>query len=289
MTDFAVLASIPAPFTQRASVAVPFAVWICVLSLIQALTVLVPAPRELPLLSRLRSGWWAVIPAGSVVGFVFAVDALGGVADGLTYLALVAVPPLAALALGWLMRAARPIWAAAALPLFALAWVDRDGLAGQAAGVALDALSCVALGVLLVAVTPRPLVKLAILAMAGVDAWLVFSNELTAPNNSLNATTPIAHLPQLQRVQLHAAVMGYGDLFIAGLLGALLAVELARQRRAALLAALLALASNLLFFVFYELPATVPIALTLVVLEVVDRRSCRSRSAALQPAKRDRR
>jgi hypothetical protein len=286
MTDFAVLASIPAPFTQRASVAVPFAVWICVLSLIQALTVLVPAPRELALLSRLRSGWWAVIPAASVVGFVFAVDALGGVADGLTYLALVAVPPLAAFALGWLMRAARPIWALAALPLFALAWVDRDGLAGQAAGVALDALSCVALGVLLVAVTPRPLVKLAILAMATVDAWLVFSNELTAPNNSLNAIAPIAHLPQLQRVQLHAAVMGYGDLFIAGLLGALLAVELARQRRAALLAALLALASNLLFFAFYELPATVPIALTLVVLEVVDRRS---RSAALQPAKRDRR
>jgi hypothetical protein len=286
MTDFAVLASIPAPFTQRASVAVPFAVWICALSLIQALTVLVPAPRELALLSRLRSGWWAVIPAASVVGFVFAVDALGGVADGLTYLALVAVPPLAALALGWLMRAARPCWAAAALPLFALAWVDRDGLAGQAAGVALDALSCVALGVLLVAVTPRPLVKLAILAMAAVDAWLVFSNELTAPNNSLNAIAPIAHLPQLQRVQLHAAVMGYGDLFIAGLLGALLAVELARQRRAALIAALLALASNLLFFVFYELPATVPIALTLVVLEVVERRS---RSAALQPAKRDRR
>jgi hypothetical protein len=289
MTDFGLLAGIPAPFTQRAGLAVPFAAWICVLSLVQAATVLVPAARELPRLNRLRSGWWALIPVGSVVGFVFGVQALGGVADGLAYLALVAVPPLAALALGWLMHGARPAWTALALGLFALAWVDRDGLAGQAAGVALDVLSCAALGVLLVAVTPRRLVKLAIVAMAAADAWLVFTNTLTAPNNSLNAIVPVAHLPQLQRIQLDAAVMGYGDIFIAALLGALLASESVRQRRAALLAAALALASNLLFFVFYELPATVPIALTLIVLELADLHTRRrGPTAARQPAKRGR-
>ena len=63
--------------------------------------------------------------------------------------------------------------------------------------------------------------------------------------------------------------MGYGDLFIAGLLGALLAVSLRRQLHGALLAAALALALNLLFFVIDELPATAPIALTLIALEVV--------------------
>jgi hypothetical protein len=297
MTGFVVLAGIPAPFTERAGVALPFAESICALSLVQAATVLMPAARELPLLARFRSGWWALIPAASVVGFVFAVNALGGIADGLAYLALLAVPPLAAVALGWLVRGARPRWAALAPLLFAIAWVDRGGLAAQAATVALEVLSCVTLGVLLVAVTPRRLVKVGILAMAAADAWLVFTNELTAPNNSLNAVMPLAHLPQLQRVQLHAAVMGYGDIFIAALLGALLAAEHGRQRRAALLAAALALAWNLLFFGFYELPATVPIALTLIALELGGRRSRRLSDAAprpgfapatLQPAKRDR-
>ena len=59
-----------------------------------------PAPREIPLLAHLRSGWWAMIPALSVVAFVFGERALCGLADGLTYLALIAVPPLAAVAPG---------------------------------------------------------------------------------------------------------------------------------------------------------------------------------------------
>jgi hypothetical protein len=250
-----------------------FPVSICILSLVQASVVLLAAPRKLARLHRLRSGWWALVPVGSVIGFVFAVRALNGVADGLTYLALIAVPPLAALALGCLVRGARPLLAAGAVPLFALAWADRSGIAGEAAGLVLDALSCVALGVLLVAVTPRRLVKLAIIAMAAADAWLVISNLLAAPNNSLNAAAPAADLPQLQRVLFGSAVMGYGDLFIAGLLGALLAFEPRTQWRATVLAGTLALLSDLLFFVVHELPATVPIALTLIVIEIAARRS----------------
>jgi hypothetical protein len=253
----------------------PFAVSISILSLAQAGLIARPAPRELALARRLRSRWWALIPAGSVVAFVFGVRALSGLADGLTYLALVAVPLLAVIALGWLMRGARPILALGAIALFALAWADRAGLAGEAAGLILEALSCVTLGVALVAVTPAKLVKLAIVAMAGVDTWLVVSNLLTAANNALDALAPVAHLPQLQRVLFGSAVMGYGDLFIAGLLGALLATRLERQRRAVLIAAAIGLTMNLLFFAVDELPATVPIALTLVCLEASAWRSRR--------------
>ena len=263
-----------------------FPVSICILSLVQASVVLAPAPRVLARLSRLRSGWWALLPVASVVGFVFAVRALAGVADGLTYLALIAVPPLAALALAYLMRGGRPRLAAAVVPLFALAWADRSGLAGEAAGLVLDALSCIALGVLLVAVTPRALVKLAIVAMAAVDAWLVITNLLTAPNNSLNAAAPAAGLPQLQRVLFGSAVMGYGDLFIAGLLGALLALEPRMQWRATLLAGTLALLSDLLFFVVNELPATVPIALTLIAIEGSALRSRRRASGRANNGRR---
>jgi hypothetical protein len=248
--------------------AVPsFAISICVLSLVQAALVLCPAPREIPALDRFRSGWWAAIPAASVVGFVFGERALGGLADGLTYLALIAVPPLAALALCWAMRRSRPWLAPGAALLFALAWADRQGLAGETAAMALDALSCVTLAVLLVAVSPRVLIKLGIVVMAVADTWLVVSDLLAAPNGALNAAAPVAHLPQLQRVVFGSAAMGYGDLFVAALLGALLAKELRLARRGAAIAALIGLAFDLLFFAVNELPATVPIALTLLILE----------------------
>jgi hypothetical protein len=244
-----------------------FDVSIGALTLVQALLVTLPRVVSLPALARLRSGWWAALPALSVVGFVFGVQALSGAADGLTYLALFAVPPLAALALGAGVRGARVWLAPLAALLFALAWVDRGGLAGEAAAVALEGLSCVTLGVLLVAVTPRLLVKLGILAMAAADLWLVASTRLNAPNNALNNVVPVAHLPQLQSALLGSAVMGYGDLFVAALLGALLASHPRLAVRGALVAAAVGLALDLLFFVVDELPATASIALTLLILE----------------------
>src|SRR5579863_5593609 len=129
-----------------------FGISICALTAGQAAVVLLPARRDLAPLARLRSGWWAALPALSVVAFVFGVRAAAGVATGLTYVALIAVPPLAALALAGLMRGARPSYVVLAAALFALAWADRGGLVGESAGVVLDALSCVSLAVLLVAV-----------------------------------------------------------------------------------------------------------------------------------------
>jgi hypothetical protein len=202
-----------------------------------------------------------------VVGVIFGERALAGLADGLTYLALIAVPPLAALALGWAMRASRPWFALAGVALFALAWADRQGLIGEGAGLLLEALSCVTLGVLLVAVSPRALVKVGIVAMAVVDTWLVVSDLLAAPNAAVNAAAPIAHLPQLQRAVFGSATMGYGDLFAAALLGALLAASPRLAWRGAVIAAVIALLMDLLFLVVDELPATVPIAVTLLILE----------------------
>jgi hypothetical protein len=256
-----------------------FGVSICLLTVVQALLVAVPRDLQIPALARLRSGWWAALPVLAVVGFVFVERALSGAVDGVTYLALVTVPPLAAGALAVAMRASRPWLAPLAAALFALAWADRQGLAGQSAGVALDALSGVTLAVALVAVSPRSLVKLGILAAAAVDVWLVASGLLNAPNRALNAVMPVAHLPQLQRVAFGKAVMGYEDLFVAALLGALLAAQPRLAVRGAVIAALAGLAFNLLFLVTGELPATVPIALTLLILETAARRRSRARSA----------
>ena len=262
------LTGVPAVRLVLHSGGVPsFAVSICVLTLVQAVLVTVPAAVEIPLVARFRGRWWALIPAASVIGVVFGVRAASGVADGLTYLALVAVPPLAALALGWAMRASRPWFAVAAAVLFAVAWADRRGLVGEGAALLLDALSCVTLGALLVAVSPRALVKVGIVGMAVVDVWLVVSDLLQAPNAAVNAAAPIAHLPQLQRVVFGSAVMGYGDLFVAALLGALLAAQPRLALRGAVLVGLVGLLMDLLFLVVRELPATVPVAITLLILE----------------------
>ena len=69
--------------------------------------------------------------------------------------------------------------------------------------------------------------------------------------------------------------MGYGDLFVAGAFGGLLALHFARreQLRGAALTACLALGFDLLFLLVDELPATVPVALALIALALVRRRS----------------
>jgi hypothetical protein len=247
----------------------PFWISIALLSLLQGALVALPRPLRLPALARLAGRRWALVPPLSVIVVVAVVRAAESAsAEGLTYLALFAVPPLAVLALGWLTPGARPLRALLVAPLFALAWADRGGLAGEGAAVLLSALSCVALGSMLAAVTPPRWLAAGIVAMAVADAALVVSDLLQKPNNALNAAHPAAGLPRLQSAVFGSAVMGYGDLFIAAALGGLLAVTAGRglQLRAAFLTGLLALAFDLLFFLVEELPATVPVALALILL-----------------------
>jgi hypothetical protein len=232
----------------------------------------VAAPRVAPrlrFLERFRGPAWALIPIASIVVVIFAIRYVSGTATGLTYLALVAVPLLAAAALGWAARGSKPWAALLALPLFALAWAARTTLVGEGAATLLSALSCVTLGVLLASVTPPGWLKLGILAMAAADTWLVLSDLLQAPNNTLISAAPLpgSGLPKLQSVLFGSVSLGYGDLFVAGLLGAVLASNRRRQLGTALLTLVLAGLFDLLFFVLHELPATVPVALALIVSE----------------------
>jgi hypothetical protein len=244
----------------------------------------VPRSRRFAWLDAFRSPWWALVPALSIV-FVIGIVALWGEsATALSWLALVAVPPFAALALGWLVRGGRPEWAVAVVPLFVLAWASPGSLAGETAATALTALGCVGLGWLLVAVAPARWLKLGIYAMAAVDTWFVATELLQGPNAVLTAAAP-AGLPSLQAIRFGAAAMGFGDLFVAATLGCLLALpadgpkirlyggeSIRRQRVAAGLVAALGLGMNLLFFAVDTLPATVPVALALALVELRGRR-----------------
>ncbi len=238
-----------------------FAVSIAVLSLFQA--ALVALPRSRPPFGWMPSSrWWALVPAGSILVVVFGIEALPDSADGLAWLALVAVPPLAAFALGWLLHGSRPIWTLAAVPLFVVAWAAQGSLAGETAATLLSGLSCIALGWLLVCVVPAAWLRWGIYAMAAIDAALIAAELLQGPSGVLSAADP-GGLPRFQVLEFGAARMGFGDAFVAATAGCLLASFRQRQLEAAILTAALGLCFDLLFFAVDTLPGTVPVALAL--------------------------
>jgi hypothetical protein len=258
---------------------VPFWASISILGLVQAALVALPAAHPRPRwLERFRSPWWALIPALSIVVVIAAVEQDPDSAKWLSYLALVAVPPLAAYALGALVHGGRSAWALAAIGLFVLAWAFTDSLAGEAAATALSGLACITLGWLLVATVPARWLRLGVYAMATIDAVYVSADLLQGPNAVLSAAAPGAGLPILQAVHFGSAQMGFGDLFVAALVGCLLATDgpqtgeidrfsARRQVVGALLVAGLALGFDLLFFAIDELPATVPVAVALALVQ----------------------
>ena len=250
---------------------------------------IVAAPRAIARIrafERLRGRGWALVPIGSIVVVIFAIRYVSDTATGLTYLALIAVPLLAAVALGWAMRGAVPLLALAAVPLFVLAWLAHHSLVGEASAAILSALSCVTLGVLLAAVTPPTLAE----ARDRGDGRgrRVAGGLRSAPVAERDARrrAPGGGLPQLQTEIFGTVTMGYGDLFVAAVLGAVLASDPRLQRRAALLTFVIAALFDLLFFVVDELPATVPVALALIAVELQQRFSAgrrRSTPAAAIP------
>jgi hypothetical protein len=235
-----------------------------VLLLLQAALVALPGagiPRQL---ERLRGPGWSLVLPLSIAVVVGAIAAVPEVANWLSWLALVAIPPLAAAALGWAMRGARPGYALLAVPLLAIGWTAQDTVPGDVALCLLSALSCVTLGRLLAGLVPLLWLEAGIVAMAIVDSILVFGNQLQAPNAILNAAVPAPGLPQLQYLQMPYSSLGYGDVFVAGVLGGVLAARGERQWPVAVLVLGLSIAWDTLFWYFDTIPATVPVAAALV-------------------------
>ena len=222
---------------------------------------------------RFRTAAWALVLPLSIALVVAAIELAPSTADVLTWVALVLVPPGCAVALGWAARGARPGLAVLAVVLLALAWADPGDRAGQAATTLLIAGSAVTLGRLLAGVAPLTLLKAGIVAMAAVDAYLVFSNALQAPNAVLVAASPGPGLPQLQSASFGDAGLGYGDFFAAAVVGAILAAQRRHQLGAAVLMLAISLAWDQLFLVYDVLPATIPPAVTLLACEVWSRRA----------------
>jgi hypothetical protein len=258
----------------------------------QAALVCGPRPEPPVPTERLRGSLWSWVMPLSLGGTIAVLAVAPGLAQVYAWVAvigipLLAVPSIAALLAAWLPgpgRSSPGLWGlglACAAALLGFAWVVQSGLLAQLAAVALTALSATTLASYLASVTPTPWLKVGLLAMATLDAYLVFAQLLQGPNEALEVAAPGAHLPQLQIAVFGTAVVGYGDLFIAAVLGTILVADprlsaAIRPWQGAVCVFLCALVFDQLFHVIDVLPATVPVALTLVGLEIWVRRGWRT-------------
>jgi hypothetical protein len=220
---------------------------------------------------RFRSRGWALVAPLSIVLVVAGIEVVPSTADVLTWVALLLVPVGCALALGWAMHGGWTPLALLAAPLLALAWALPESRAGQLATIALIAGSAVTVGRLLAGAAPLTLLKAGVLAMAAVDAWLVFTNRLQPANAVLVTAVPAHGLPQLQSASFGGAGLGYGDFFVAALVGGILAMQAGPQAAAAAAALVASLLWDQLFLVYDVLPATIPPAVALLVFEALRR------------------
>jgi hypothetical protein len=175
----------------------------------------------------------------------------------------------------------------AAGALLAIGWSLHGQLVGQAAAVALTCLSACTLASYLAALAPVSVLKVGLVSMAVLDAILVFGQLLQGPNSVLEAATPGAYLPHLQVATFGTAVIGYGDVFIAAVLGTIVADDerlraVVRRWQVALTVLVLAAAFDLLFLVLDVLPATVPVALALLLLTAWANRAAASPGRSLR-------
>ena len=239
----------------------------------QALCIALPAAGIPAVLARRLGGrGWAAVAPLSVVGSVAAITIASASADALTWIALLLVPPGCALALGWAAHGARPWLALLTLPMLAAALAAPDDPVGEVARLLMIVGSCVTLGRLLAGAAPLILLKLGVVAMATIDAIFIFGDFFGEQNARFDAAAPAEELPRLQVADIGDTSTDYGDYFVSGLVGGILAADRRPQAAAAVAMFVVAQAFNQLFLVVDSLPGTVPPTLVMLGVEVLKRR-----------------
>jgi hypothetical protein len=233
------------------------------LCLVQALAVLLPG-RALALPARLRGRAWALVLPGVLVAFVVALSLDPSLATRLAALAVV-TPVLALLATLVAERRLRAVVALITVAAVVVGlWQRHDAVGGCARAVAI-ACACAVLASLLAGVAPPSALRIGLVVLVAIDVLLVVAGSVGRTSTALHHAAAPAGLPGFQDATISPATMGYGDLFGAAVLGAILVSEHRARRPAAFAVLVSALVFGLLLHVVDELPATVPLLAGLVV------------------------
>ena len=247
-----------------------------VLDAAQAVCIALPA-AGIPAAVALRLGGraWALVAPLSLLGTILLISLAPDSADLFTWIALLLVPPGCALGLGWAIHGARPWLALLTVPLLVFAFAAPEGAVGRAARLALIVFSTATAGRLLAGGAPLPLLKAGVVLMAALDIWLVMGHQFESQFAGFDAATPAAALPQLQLAEVGNVATDYGDYFVSGLVGAILAAERGPQLVAAVVMLPVAEAWNQMFLLVDSLPNTTAPALVLIGYEIWRRRARR--------------
>jgi hypothetical protein len=156
------------------------------------------------------------------------------------------------------------------------AFAAPEGSVGRAARIALIVFSTATAGRLLAGGAPLGLLKAGVVLMAALDIWLVMGHQFESQFAGFDAAAPAEALPQLQLAEVGRVATDYGDYFVAGLVGAILAAEGGPQVVAAVVMLPVAEAWNQMLLVVDSTPNTTAPALVLVGYEIWRRRRVRA-------------
>ncbi len=241
-----------------------------VLVLLQA--AVIPLVRDPGLLPRIpRHPLLGLLPLVAIGGGVIALGTIPGAVAAVTDLAALAVPPLALVAALHVRRWALPLAIVSPL-LWLAAWRLPTSGWTQLAGDLLIVLAGVSLGRLTGWIAPRGALVVGVLIATVVDIWQVLTVQVAPVSQALAAAAPPKGLPGLQQLELLGASMGWGDVYLAALVGAIVAVSVRATVAATAATAIAGLLLGLLFGTLDLLPATVPPTVGLLVAGVVERR-----------------
>lgn len=243
--------------------------------MLEGALVLLPRSAPFPRLARLRSpAWTALLPVSILVGTFYLLVA-PGLASPTVLAAAVTTPLLAFIAVVAVVRARRAVLPVAAVAGALAIWAT--GMGGHVGTGIVTALACLTVGAALQRLIPGRWLMLGVVAMSVVDIALLLSGPGYHQTALLAAAQNNFHGPRFTGARLGGTTIGYPDLFLAALLGSALAGRRAQLWAAGLLTAL-AVGYDSMLSPGRLLPATVPIALTL--LAVAGARHLRRGSAA---------
>lgn len=226
-----------------------------------------------------------LLPLLAIGGMVIVLGAWPAAVDAVTALAAIAVPILALLAGFHVRRWVVPLALAAPL-LWLVAWRLEESPWGELAANLLIVLAAALLGRLTGWVAPRWALVIGVFIASGVDVWQVARIEVQPVAQALGVAQPPSGLPSLQELRFEGATMGWGDAYLAAVVGAIVAVSRRATVAATLACGLGGAVFALLFIVVDFLPATVPVAFALLIAGLVEHRAVRAAVRERWPSRR---
>lgn len=232
--------------------------------------------------STVRTHWALAMlaPPAIFVAMVALLSQHPDAAQVVLQIATVGVPALAAIATKGLSRRG---WPAIVAALMAAALLWSNELVGQVATLALLVLSCVAIGSLVPRLGHPTALAAGAATLALTDVILVLLGPVGAAADAMDSVR-LGHLPSFGEAVVGNVHMGYGDLAIAGLAGAIAARSPGGASRVGLLTLVLFLAEAAVLAGPAAYPATLPVVGALA-LDALWRLRIPGRTPAREPAR----